>query len=231
MTGSARLVFFGILALPAGYLVGLLADRIPGERSLLDDLPGIRLTGRYFWAHVLTMVGFLGTAVRFESQPWYLSLPALVFLTSAIALSLIDLDCLRLPDRLVVPTFMVLVVLSSAVLIASSNARQIQYALIGSGMFFGLMFVFHLAFGNRGLGFGDVKLSAILGLMLGLVAPDDLVRVLVLIIWAVLFGFGLSLFLGLGQWITGNRRPYPLGPFLVFGTCIAVVFAVPLLYG
>ncbi len=231
MTGSARLVFFGVLALPAGYLVGLLADRIPGELSLTKDLPGIRLTGRYLWAQVLTMVGFLGTAVRFESQPWYTSLPALVFLTSAIALSIIDLDCLRLPDRLVVPTFMVLVVLSSTVLIASSNARQIQYALMGSGMFFGVMLLFHLAFGNRGLGFGDVKLSAILGLMLGLVAPDDPLRVFVLIIWTVLFGFSLSLVLGLGQWISGNRRPYPLGPFLVVGTCLAVVLAVPLLYG
>lgn len=228
----ARLVVAAVLALPAGYFTGILIDRIPGGEPLGTDLPPFRLTGRYLAAHVLVLAGFLISASRFDDQPWADLLPMAIFVVSGVALSLIDLDCMRLPDRLVVPTFLLLVVVITVSKVAGSDAKAIQTALAGAGMFFGILLFFHLLFGNRGLGFGDVKAAAILGLMLGWVGPPDFTRVLVLVVYSIMVGFGSSVVVGLGLWvIRGRSRGYPLGPFLMAGTFFVLYFAHPILYG
>jgi prepilin signal peptidase PulO-like enzyme (type II secretory pathway) len=229
----AKLIVCAIAALPAGYIVGVLIDRIPENLSLLTDLPAPRFTGRYLAGHVVLMAAFLSAAIRFDHEPWIELLPVLVFVTSGVALSITDFACYRLPDRLVVPTLLTLVVMITVIRVAEHDAKSIQYAIAGAGMYFGFLFVFHLAAGPRGLGFGDVKLSAILGLMLGfgpgLAGFGDVAR---LAMWATLIGFSVSVILGFALFIIrGKSRGYPLGPFLVFGTCLTIVVSKPILFG
>lgn len=229
---TTKLVVAAVAALPAGYLAGLLVDRIPDNLPLRKDLPGLRLTGKYLVAHLLVLFGFVMGASRFDQQSWLELLPVVVFVTSGVALSIIDLERMRLPDRLVLPTFLTLVVLITVVRVAQSDAKSIQLALAGAGIFFGILFVFHLAFGNRGLGFGDVKTAAVLGLMLGWTAPPDFVRVFALVVWAIMIGFSGSVVIGLGLWVArGRSRGYPLGPFLIAGTALVIYFAKPILFG
>lgn len=227
----SRIAVCVILSIPAGYLIGLLVDRIPDALPLGKDLPAPRFTGKYLLAHLLAAITFGLAGLRLSEEPWTFLIPMLVFLTSAIALSLIDLETLRLPDRLVAPTFLVLLALITIIDVIEQQANLIRYALLGSLIFFGFLFVFHLIFGNRGLGFGDVKAAAILGLMLGWISDPEPIHVLVLVIWAVLIAFTLSAVLGFALWIgRGRSRSYPIGPFLVFGTCATMFFSHPILF-
>ena len=123
------------LALPAGYLVGLLVDRIPDALPLRSDLPGLRMTGKYLTGHVLTLVTFVVLAVRFDQQDfvgksgWLVLIPMLIAATSMIALAIMDVETYRLPDRLVLPTFLVTLVLITLASVIGRDSRSILYAL------------------------------------------------------------------------------------------------------
>ena len=92
---------------------------------------------------------------------------------------------------------------------ASSGPRY-QAAAAG-----GLLLVFALAY-PRGMGMGDVKLAAVMGLYLGsAVAPALLIAVLA----GTLVGGGVILSYG-----TGARKvAVPFGPFLALGGVIALL--------
>ncbi len=227
-----RLIVAVAASIPAGYLVGLFFDRIPERKPLLADLPGLRFTGYYLAGHLGVLGAFLGAAHRFGQDPWLELLPVAVFVTSSIALSLIDVDCYRLPDRLTIPTFVVVLALLSVIRVVGKDAKSIQVALFGAAFYFGVLFVFHLIFGNRGLGFGDVKLAATLGLMIGSLPSVDMRMTVTLVVYAMFIGFASSVVLGLALWVArGKSAGYPLGPFLVFGTYVAMFFSKPLLFG
>jgi leader peptidase (prepilin peptidase) / N-methyltransferase len=85
------------------------------------------------------------------------------------------------------------------------------------GGFFLLWFVY-----PSGLGYGDVRLSGVLGLALGWVGWAELV----VAIWAgVLLGGLLG---GLLSFVR-RRRDYPFGPFMLLGALLGVVLGQPVL--
>src|SRR5262249_14305161 len=96
-------------------------------------------------------------------------------------------------------------------------------------VYFAFWFIATLAFGNRGLGFGDVKLASVLGLLLGWLAVD-LREVWVLVFWSVFIGFLsgalVSILLLRGVKL---KAAFPQGPFLVLGTLAVLVFSNSLL--
>ena len=144
-----------------------------------------------------------------------------------VALSVIDWRTRMLPTRLIAPAYAVTVV---AILVAwladGRHLADLERSALGwllyGGMFFVLWFVY-----PRGLGYGDVRLSGVLGLALGWVGWAELL----LGVWDGLLLGGV---LGGVLAVVTRRRDYPFGPFMLVGAVTGVVFGQPVmsaLYG
>ena len=105
----------------------------------------------------------LGTAVLFAAVAVWCglswALPAYLYLAAiSVALSAIDLDVRRLPDKIVLPSYVVALVLLLLPSIAEGRwDAYLRAALTGVGLF-AFYFLLALIY-PAGMGFGDVKLS------------------------------------------------------------------------
>jgi len=134
-------------------------------------------------------------------------------LTLAAAAALVDARSGRIPDPLVAAAVMptLLVVASSA--IAGSGAHALATVALGCLAFAGPVFAVHLISPDA-MGFGDVKLAAVLGAALGLVDPR-------LGLLALCLAAAVTAAVGLVR----RRRSLPFGPGLVLGATAAVLIA------
>lgn len=203
------------------------------DRALLGQLSGRplftpssrpRIEPRTALIAVSALVLYILAALRFADAPWlelfvYLALFAVLLLLSAI-----DAVEYRLPDVIVLPSTAVgafAIVIVSAI---EGTTDRIVPALLGAAVAFGVLLVAHLI-SPRGMGFGDVKLAALLGLAVGWQATT-VVDALVLVLWLLLLGFGVGSVAGVVLWVVrrGNR-PFPFGPFLALGTVLTVLLS------
>lgn len=177
---------------------------------------------------------------------WHL-LPPLLLVTALTALSVVDLYSYRLPDRLV---FSALGLSLSAMLttgLAAGDLSPVGFGVLGMFAYFGLMLVVHLI-SPRGLGFGDVKLSLLLGLNLGWAAgimQGGLLLVLRLVFWTQFMASILGLIGGLSLGVARKKlkrsvladpqadaeqpagllaQSFPFGPALACATMAVVLF-------
>lgn len=173
---------------------------------------------RYPLVEVLTAGLFVVVALRFG---WSWSLPAeLAFVAGLVALAFCDLDHFLLPKRIVYPTgVLVLAGLLLATVIQGSWHR-LWIALAAGGGEFLVMFAIN-ALSPRALGFGDVRLGAVLGLALGWLG-----------VWPAFLGFFLANLIGavIGVALIATRRatrrtPIPYGVFLAIGAVLALAAA------
>lgn len=154
-------------------------------------------------------------AVRMD-LPEYI--PALLAFTGlGIALALVDLDVKRLPDVMVLPSYPVLFALLGAAAVVSRDYQALERSLVAGAVLFACYFALALAYPG-GMGFGDVKLSGLIGLLLGYLS------------WrAVLVGTFAAFLLGAltGLAVIAARRgdrktALPFGPFMVAGALAAL---------
>jgi len=96
-----------------------------------------------------------------------LALVAYLYLAAvSVALALIDLDTHTLPDRIVLPSYVVGIVLLFGAAIANGDFGPLATAGIGLAALWQLYFLLAMVYPG-GMGFGDVKLAGVLGLYLG----------------------------------------------------------------
>ena len=165
-----------------------------------------------------TGAGFALMALRFGLSP---VLPAFLLLAAlAPALAVTDLRSRRLPDPLTVPAYpAAALLLASGALAIPGGARHFLSALAGlaaAWLFFALLALIYPA----GLGWGDVKLSGVLGLYLGWLG-------LAAVAAGLLGAFVLAASAGLGLIATGRatrKSQIPFGPFMLV-SAIAVIAA------
>jgi leader peptidase (prepilin peptidase)/N-methyltransferase len=172
----------------------------------------------------------LGTGVAFALVTWRLleldllsAVPALLYFTAAgIALALIDLDCRRLPNAIVLPSYPVLAVALAGSAWWQHDWWSLARAGIGAAAlltFFGAVVLIHPA----GMGLGDVKLAGIVGAVLGYLSWNALVI-------GAFLGFFLGAVVGVAVIASGrgNRKTtVPFGPFMIAGALIALFVAGP----
>ncbi len=132
-------------------------------------------------------------------------------------LAWIDWRTRLLPRRLVVPAYGVVgVLLLAGGLLAGDGAALIRSALGWLGVFglYATMWLVH----PRGLGYGDVRLSGVLGMALGWLGWPALVV-------GIYAGFLLGAVGGALLVLAGvvDRRGYPFGPFMLAGTWLGVL--------
>jgi leader peptidase (prepilin peptidase) / N-methyltransferase len=162
---------------------------------------------------------FAGLAARFGYQ-W--DLPAyLVFFAGLLALSCIDVERMLLPKKIVYP--LTILVLALLLLAAAATGHWHDLAIAGAcaAGWFVVFFVMNLI-SPRILGFGDVRLSLVLGLSLGWLGVG---YVLLGFFAANVVGAAIGIALiATNHMARSDRIPY--GVFLAAGCAIAV-FAGP----
>jgi leader peptidase (prepilin peptidase)/N-methyltransferase len=155
---------------------------------------------------------------------WSWALPAFLYLVAVgVALSLIDIDVHRLPNKIVLPSYAVVGALLVVATIGTGDWSALLRAAVGGValylFYFLLMFVY-----PKGMGFGDVKLAGVLGMSLGWLGWGPLVV-------GAFLGFLLGGVVGGGLMavkLATRKSRIPFGPFMITGAYVAVLFGAHL---
>jgi leader peptidase (prepilin peptidase)/N-methyltransferase len=171
-----------------------------------------------------------GTALLFAALAWRAGpQPSAVLWCAAgavlLALALIDWDTTVLPDALTLPLLWAgLVAAALGWLPGLSLPQSLWGAAAGYLSLWSVYWVFKLATGKEGMGFGDFKLLAALGAWLGWQA------ILPIVLMASILGAAV----GLVMKATGSLREgrfVPFGPFLAGGGLAVVLFGLDTVLG
>jgi leader peptidase (prepilin peptidase) / N-methyltransferase len=239
----------GLLGLVVGSFLNVVIHRVPGGQSLIrpgSHCPhcGAAVRNR----HNVPVLGWLllrgrcadcaapisaryplveaGTAALFVAVTAHFGLswklPAYLYLAGvAVALTAIDLDTMRLPDAIVLPSYGIALGLLTPAMVAEDGwAAGIRSLLAGAALFalyFGIVTVHH------GMGFGDVKLALLLGLYLGFLGWQFLAV-------GAFAGFLLGGVVGAVLLAAGRatrRTRIPFGPYMLAGAFLAVFAGAP----
>jgi leader peptidase (prepilin peptidase)/N-methyltransferase len=175
---------------------------------------GGRISPRYPVVEALS--GTLAGYVAWHFGPSMTALAAMVFVWTMIALAFIDLDTFFLPDTLTLPLiWMGLLAHVAGLFPEVSLTTAVIGAVAGYLCLWTVFWLFKLATGKEGMGYGDFKLLAAIGAWLGWKALP-LVILLSSIVGAVV---GVALIVLRGQ---GRDVPIPFGPYLVVAGLIAL---------
>ena len=217
----------GLLGLAVGSFLNVVIWRVPRKESVVsprsmcpscgapiravDNIPvvswtvlggkcrdcGATIGLRYPLVEVSCGVLFAAVGARF-AESW--ELPAYLFFAAALlALSVIDLEHYRLPNRIVYPLAIAMPVLLVIPSVAAGDFASLGRALLAGLAAFAGLFLLHLV-SPRGMGLGDVKLAFPLGVALGWLS------------WGhVAFGFLLGFLYGVGGGDRTGGLPDP-GP-------------------
>lgn len=195
---ALRLALFGLGGLPLGWLLATAAHRPAVARP----------------AVALATAGLaVGAALAFDG----LLVPVVVALFSGVmaAAAAVDARHRVIPNRLLYPSLLVFVPL--VVVLWVGGDASLARAGLGGLAFAGGMLLLHLLH-PRGIGMGDVKLAALIGLVLGAFGWRYLqLGVLLGALAGGLWGVGLLL---AGR---GLRAQFPYGPFLAAGAVAALL--------
>lgn len=155
--------------------------------------------------------------LAFKYGPSIQGAALLVFAAGLVSLALIDLRTMLLPDRITLP-----MVWAGLLYNLHAGPDLLRNAVLGA--VFGYLFLwlmyhgFKWATGKEGLGYGDFKLLAAIGAVLGIQALPG-VLFLSSIVGCVA---GLT-----AMYINRESKPYPFGPYLAAAGLIAI-FVPPL---
>ncbi len=178
---------------------------------------GTGISSRYPLVEAGTGVAFAVLAWRLGLQP---ELAAFLYLGAVgIALALIDIDVHRLPNSLVLPSYVVGGVLLGAASIAHHDGHSAVRAAVGGAALYAFYFLLALVY-PKGMGFGDVKLAGVLGMYLGWLGYEELVVGGFL---GFLFGGVLgAMLMAVGR--AGRKSKIPFGPFMLAGALVAILY-------
>jgi leader peptidase (prepilin peptidase)/N-methyltransferase len=237
MGPAAVFAFFG--GLSVGSFVTVVAHRVPRGESIVrprsrclgcgtqispvDNIPVVswvvlggrcrncreQISSRYPLTELLMGAAYALTVAVLWGDATEIAL-GIVFVTMLGTITLTDLDRRIIPNRVLL--FGAVLAVAIAGIGDPSSLPERGIAAVAAG---GLLFVAALAY-PKGMGLGDVKLAAVMGLFLGRnVAPAILVALLV----GSLVGLGMIA----RQGAAARKRAIPFGPFLAIGGVVGLL--------
>ncbi len=177
------------------------------------------ISARYPAVELVT--GLLSVAVAWHFGWGAAGVAALLLVWTLIALTFIDADTTFLPDDLTLPLLWA-GLLVNAFGVFTPLRDAVLGAAVGYLALWTLYWLFKLATGKEGMGYGDFKLLAALGAWLGLKMLLPIV-LLASVVGAVV---GIVL-IGLAR--RGKEIPIPFGPYLATAGAIALFYGDALL--
>jgi leader peptidase (prepilin peptidase)/N-methyltransferase len=206
------------------------AERIPSFHPLVE----------------LAVPAFSAAIVWANGWSWWL-LPWLALVPVGIAIAVIDWRTLMVPTRLVWPSFAIVVVLSAVAALAEGDPAALLGGLVGIAVLAGPLFVLWWI-QPTGIGFGDVRLTVLLGWTIGSAAMavgGPWVSSLFIALIAMVVASALGIVAGLAtlgrplpstlQYLQDQgakrtpfrKRPVPFGPPLVVSALLALIVVQP----
>lgn len=178
-----------------------------------------KISVRYPLVELLT--GALSALLVWRFGSGYAGLAALFFLYVLIALTFIDADTKLLPDDLTYP-----LIWAGLLININGTFVPLQDAVIGAAagylVLWSVYWLFKLATGKEGMGYGDFKLLAGLGAWMGWTLLPAIVLLSSLV--GAVAGTGLIIFTK-----RARSNPIPFGPYLAAAGLIAMLYGGPLL--
>ena len=176
------------------------------------------------WRSALAGAGLGALLALALGRSWSLAVwvPLLPLL---VALGYIDWRTRLLPTKLMRPAYAVTLLGVVVAWVATQDTADLVRALLG-WLIAGLVFVVVWFIHPRGMGYGDVRLSGVLGLALGQLGWGELFVGL----YSSFLIFGLpGLLLALVRWDRALlKSAFPFGPFMMIGALIGVLWGEPL---
>ncbi len=231
MAAAAAIAFLG--GLIAGSFVTVVAHRVPRGESIVgprsrcpacgaqiatyDNVPavswvllrgrarccGAPISPRYPLTELALGALYAATVLVLWDDPGEVAL-GLVFVTTLAAVTLTDLERRIIPNKILIAA-----AIAAAAIAVVSDPGSLPERAIAAAAAGGLLFLAALAY-PRGMGLGDVKLAATMGLFLGRdVGPAILV--------ALLAGSLVGLAMIAREGAAARKRAIPFGPFLALG--------------
>ena len=223
-----------------GSFAGVLADRIPrgeswvggrsrcdscgAEIAAYDNVPvfswlvlrgrcrhcGERISARYPLSELAMAVLFAATVAVLGTDDLPQLALGLIFCGTLVTVTLADLE------RRVIPNSVLLfaAAAAAAILLASDPAALPERLLAGLGAG-GFLLIAALAYPG-GMGMGDVKLAAVMGLYLGAAVVPAM---LVALVAGAVVGLAIMARHGAGE----RKRAIPFGPFLALGGVVGLL--------
>lgn len=173
-------------------------------------------------------MGYWAWVQAAPSGTWPLGFDPLLFvllivLTAAAALVVTDVTTMRLPDSLTLPLYAIAVLGLVVAALTSGQAfldapwvRSLLSALVWGGFYFVLFAIGPIFLGKESMGFGDVKLAPVLGLLLGWVGWGASLT-------GLFAGFLIGAVLGLLLRV-GRGQAFPYGPSMLLGSLVGLLF-------
>ncbi len=183
------------------------------------------ISSRYPLVELATALAFAGV-VAFALSTWralptvalILVIVAFLYLAAiTIALALIDLDVHRLPNAIVLPSYVVLAVLFTAACLFGAPWEALLRAAIGGAALFAFYWVLRVA-RPGGMGGGDVKLAGVLGAAMGWIGWGALIV-------GAFAAFVVGGIVGIALMLTRRatrRTAIPFGPYMLLGAWIGI---------
>jgi leader peptidase (prepilin peptidase)/N-methyltransferase len=188
---------------------------------------GERYGSYHLWVELAVPLLFLG-AVATVGWGWRIA-PALWLIPVGVAVAVIDLRTLIVPTRIVWPALAVAVLLGTAAAAIEGEWSWLLTALVGAASLAGPLFAIWFIH-PRGMGFGDVRLSVLLGWTVGFYAGTRPVAGLVVAVLCLTIASLAGILLGVvALGARGRKAQVPFGPALVLSAFLCVAFAEALL--
>lgn len=237
--------FLGMVVyrVPRGESIVRPRSRCPGcgtEIRPLDNVPVVSwlllggkcrhcktpISARYPAAEAITAVLWVLAVLRLGSCDGCRPMDAIAFmpfLWALVALSLIDLEHKLIPNRILYPALGVSIVLIAVAAATGPGWGAFGRAAGGAAASFAVFNIIHFI-SPGGMGYGDVRLSGLIGLHLGYLSWG---RIYAGFLLGFLLGAVVGLLLmGLGK--AGRKTAVPFGPFLAAGAVIATFWGGPI---
>ena len=191
------------------------------RRSDERDRPLPRHT---WWLVIAVALAWGSLTLRFGGYAQWSLLPAYLYLGAiGAALTFIDLDVHRLPDLIVLPSYPIAFVLLLVPTVVNGQWGWLLRGVLGGlALYLGYLVLMLISPGGGGLGFGDVKLAGVLGLLLGWLGWGP---VLVSVFAAFLLGGVIALTLLLARRASRSSH-IAFGPSMIVGAWVALMFPI-----
>ena len=214
----------------AGAAVGAVLTRVLAGARYRQPQERERALPRHTWWLVIAVaLAWASLTFRIGGYAQWSLLPAYLFLgVIGAALTLIDLDVHRLPDLIVLPSYPIVFVLLLVPTVVTGLWGALLRAVLAGLALFGVYVALALVSpGGGGLGFGDVKLAGVLGLLLGWLGWGPVV---VSVLAAFVIGGVIALALLLARRASRSSH-IAFGPSMILGAWAALMFPVTAITG
>jgi len=179
---------------------------------------GERISARYPLVEALS--GLLFGFVAWHFGATVAAVGGMVFVAAMIALTFIDFDTQLLPDSITLPLLWIGLILN-----VFGSFTDLQSAVVGALagylVLWSVYWLFKLATGKEGMGYGDFKLLAAIGAWLGWQALP--LTILLSSLVGAIVGILLIVFARHGRSV-----PIPFGPYLAAAGIIALFWGKPI---